>query len=228
MTVERFPSDDSDAGTGLGETGLCDYSYPVMAAWRVGGRPKTINIKVLARTLRSSARRASSTRAPRALPALPRPAVAGQVPLSGQRHVELPLSRLDLLGRDRCLHRQADGGPDAAMSRQAAVKSCPVRERRGAVWVFVGDIARRLSRTRRRNASQPWPSGTAFRRSLQLAHHDGQSVSRHARAVCVAPRYRCRRLAALRGRSCATSRRGRPPVGRARTAAPAGRQMSAR
>ena len=32
-------------------------------------------------------------------------------------------------------------GPDAPLPRQPVVKSYPVREFRGALWVFVGDMA---------------------------------------------------------------------------------------
>jgi hypothetical protein len=78
-------------------------------------------------------------------------------------------------------------GPDAPMSRQAAVKSYPVRDaaRRDLA------LCRRYrgAAARRRGAGMPdRDRGLARLRdvadlSLQLAHHEGQSVPRHARAV---------------------------------------------
>lgn len=44
MTVEPFPNDDPYAGTGLPELGLRNYGYPVLAAWRLGRKPKAVKV----------------------------------------------------------------------------------------------------------------------------------------------------------------------------------------
>src|SRR5271170_6345023 len=44
MNVERLPSNDPYAGTGLPELGLRNYWYPVIAAWRLGRKPKALRV----------------------------------------------------------------------------------------------------------------------------------------------------------------------------------------
>ena len=54
MAVETFRSgqnqrdqrgdDDPYAGTGLPELGFRNYWYPVMAAWRLGRKPKAVKV----------------------------------------------------------------------------------------------------------------------------------------------------------------------------------------
>ena len=138
MTVERFAGDDPYAGTGLPELGLRNYWYPVMAAWRLGRRPKAI--KVLGEDIavfRDAGKLyALAERCPHRGARLSQ----GRCLYPGSGTLSCAYHGWTFSGETgRCVAKLMEG-PEAPMSRQAAVKSYPVRELRGAIWLFIGDI----------------------------------------------------------------------------------------
>jgi len=139
MTVEQFPgSDDPYAGTGLPELGFRNYWYPVMAAWRLGRRPKAV--KALGEDIvvfRDKGKlHALAARCPHRGARLSQ----GRCLYPGSGTISCPYHGWTFSGETGLCVAKLMEGPDAPLSRQASVKSYPVRELRGAIWVFVGDI----------------------------------------------------------------------------------------
>jgi phenylpropionate dioxygenase-like ring-hydroxylating dioxygenase large terminal subunit len=149
MTVEQFPGepaakerredDDPYAGTGLPELGFRNYWYPVMAAWRLGRKPKSV--KVLGEDIvvfRDKGKLyALAERCPHRGALLSQ----GRCLYPGSGTISCPYHGWTFSGESGLCVAKLMEGPDATMSRQAAVKSYPIRELRGAIWLFVGDIA---------------------------------------------------------------------------------------
>jgi phenylpropionate dioxygenase-like ring-hydroxylating dioxygenase large terminal subunit len=147
MTVEQFrgepPPGDNDpndpyAGTGLPELGFRNYWYPVMAAWRLRRKPRPI--KVLGEDIvvfRDSGKLyALSERCPHRGARLSQ----GKCLYPGSGTISCPYHGWTFSGETGTCVAKLMEGPEASASRQIVVKSYPVRELRGAIWVFVGDI----------------------------------------------------------------------------------------
>jgi phenylpropionate dioxygenase-like ring-hydroxylating dioxygenase large terminal subunit len=138
MTVERFPADDPYAGTGLPELGLRNYWYPVMAAWRLGRKPKAV--KALGEDIvlfRDGGKlHALGERCPHRGARLSQ----GKCLYPGSGTVSCPYHGWTFSGETGSCVAKLMEGPDAPMPREARVKAYPVRALRGAIWVFVGDI----------------------------------------------------------------------------------------
>jgi phenylpropionate dioxygenase-like ring-hydroxylating dioxygenase large terminal subunit len=142
MTAEQFPAydvNDPYAGTGLPALGLRNYWYPVMAAWRLGRKPKAI--KVLGEDIvvfRDKGKLyALAERCPHRGARLSQ----GKCLYPGSGTISCPYHGWTFSGETGLCIAKLMEGPDALMSLRPAVKPYTVRELRGAIWVFVGDIA---------------------------------------------------------------------------------------
>src|SRR5580693_6658918 len=138
MKVARFPGGDPYAGTGLPELGFRNYWYPVMAAWRLRRKPQPI--KVLGEDIvvfRDGGKLyALSERCPHRGARLSQ----GKCLYPGSGTISCPYHGWTFSGETgRCMAKLMEG-PDAPMARHGGVKSYPVREFRGVLWVFVGDM----------------------------------------------------------------------------------------
>ena len=138
MAVEQFPGEDPNdpyAGTGLPELGLRNYWYPVMAAWRLGRKPKALKIlgEDIAIFRDGGKLYALSERCPHRGARLSQ----GKCLYPGSGTLSCSYHGWTFSGETGLCIAKLMEGPDAPMSRQASVKSYPVRELRGAVWVFV-------------------------------------------------------------------------------------------
>jgi phenylpropionate dioxygenase-like ring-hydroxylating dioxygenase large terminal subunit len=141
MTVEQFPVDDPNdpyAGTGLPELGFRNYWYPVMAAWRLGRKPKAVKIlgEDIAIFQDAGKLYALAERCPHRGARLSQ----GKCLYPGTGTLSCPYHGWTFSGETGACVAKLMEGPDASASRQIGVKSYPVRELRGAIWVFVGDI----------------------------------------------------------------------------------------
>ncbi|HEX3953411.1 MAG TPA: aromatic ring-hydroxylating dioxygenase subunit alpha [Stellaceae bacterium] len=139
MSVERLHRDqDYDAG-GLPETGLRNYWYPVLAGWRLRGKPKAIRVlgedivlfrdkggKVYALANRCAHRGAMLSQ--------------GKCLYPGSGTLSCPYHGWTFSGETGQVVAKLMEGPDAPLSRRDAVKSYPIREHIGVLWVFVGDM----------------------------------------------------------------------------------------
>ncbi len=148
MAVEQFPGepisqtgradDDPYAGTGLPALGFRNYWYPVMAAWRLGRKPKAV--KVLGEDIvvfRDKGKLyALAERCPHRGARLSQ----GKCLYPGSGTISCPYHGWTFSGETGACVAKLMEGPEASAAREIAVKSYPVRELRGAVWVFVGDI----------------------------------------------------------------------------------------
>jgi phenylpropionate dioxygenase-like ring-hydroxylating dioxygenase large terminal subunit len=140
MSVERFPDGDPYAATGVPELGLRNYWYPALAGWRLRRRPRRVRLLgediVLFRD-HGGAVFALADRCPHRGASLSQ----GKCLYPGAGTISCPYHGWTFSGATgRCVAKLMEG-PDAPLPHQAAVKSYPVRELRGVVWVFVGDIA---------------------------------------------------------------------------------------
>jgi nitrite reductase/ring-hydroxylating ferredoxin subunit len=138
MSVERLPGSDPYAATGVPEFGLRNYWYPVLAGWRLRRRPKAV--KVLGEDIVLFRDRgkvyALSERCPHRGARLSR----GKCLYPGSGTISCCYHGWTFNGETgRCVAKLMEG-PDATLPRQPVVKSYPVREFRGALWVFVGDM----------------------------------------------------------------------------------------
>jgi phenylpropionate dioxygenase-like ring-hydroxylating dioxygenase large terminal subunit len=139
MTAAQFSTDDPYEGTGLPELGLRNYWYPVLAAWRLGSRPKAVKVLGEQIVLFRDAGElyALAERCPHRGALLSQ----GKCLYPGSGTISCPYHGWTFSGETgRCIAKLMEG-PDAPMSMQASVKSYPVQALRGAIWVFVGDIA---------------------------------------------------------------------------------------
>jgi nitrite reductase/ring-hydroxylating ferredoxin subunit len=138
-------NDDPYASTGVPELGLRNYWYPVLAGWRLRRRPKAI--KVLGEDVvlyRDRGERkngggkvyALGDRCPHRGARLSQ----GKCLYPGSGTITCPYHGWTYSGKTGACVAKLMEGPDAPLPAQAAVKSYPVREFRGVVWVFVGDM----------------------------------------------------------------------------------------
>jgi nitrite reductase/ring-hydroxylating ferredoxin subunit len=138
MSVERLPDGEPYAATGVPELGLRNYWYPVLAGWRLRRRPRAVRVlgedivlfrdrgKVYALSERCPHRGASLSQ--------------GKCLYPGSGTISCRYHGWTFSGETGGCVAKLMEGPDAALPRQPAVKSYPVREFRGALWVFVGDM----------------------------------------------------------------------------------------
>jgi phenylpropionate dioxygenase-like ring-hydroxylating dioxygenase large terminal subunit len=142
MTVEQFPVDDPNdhyAGTGLPEAGFRNYWYPVMAAWRLGRRPKAV--KILGEDIAIFRDRGNLYALAERCPHRGARLSQGKCLYPGSGTLSCPYHGWTFSGGTGLCVAKLMEGPDASAARQIGVKSYPVRELRGAIWIFVGDIA---------------------------------------------------------------------------------------
>ncbi|HTY66303.1 MAG TPA: Rieske 2Fe-2S domain-containing protein [Alphaproteobacteria bacterium] len=125
--------------TGLPASGLRNYWYPVLAAWRLRRRPKAVRLlgedivlyrdggKVYALADRCAHRGAKLS--------------YGKCLYAGSGTLSCPYHGWTFSGETgRCVAKLMEG-PQAKIPDAAAVKSYPARVLAGVVWVFVGDMA---------------------------------------------------------------------------------------
>ena len=126
------------AATGLPELGFRNYWYPVLAAWRLRRRPKAVKLlgedvvlfrdggKVHALKDQCAHRGARLSK--------------GKLLYPGSGMLSCPYHGWTYSGATgQCVAKLMEG-PDAAIAPEARVKCFPVREHRGVLWVFVGDM----------------------------------------------------------------------------------------
>jgi phenylpropionate dioxygenase-like ring-hydroxylating dioxygenase large terminal subunit len=138
MRVERLPDGDPYAATGVPELGLRNYWYPVLAGWRLRRRPKAVRVLGEDIVLFRDAGKiyALSERCPHRGARLSQ----GKCLYPGTGTITCRYHGWTFAGETgRCAAKLMEG-PDAPLPRTAAVKSYPVREFRGTLWVFVGDM----------------------------------------------------------------------------------------
>lgn len=124
--------------TGLPELGFRNYWYPVFAAWRLRRRPKTVKIlgedvvlfrdggKLYALKDQCAHRGARLSR--------------GKCLYPGTGTLTCPYHGWTYSGETgRCVAKLMEG-PDTTIADEAKVTAYPVREYRGVIWVFVGDM----------------------------------------------------------------------------------------
>ena len=137
--MNRIVAADSDhKGNELPELGLRNYWYPAIASWRVRGRPRSITLLgeriVLFRDaggLFALADRCSHRGAPLSM---------GQCLYPGSGTISCPYHGWTFQGATgQCVAKLMEG-PDAIIQKRAAIKTYPVREHAGFVWLFVGDM----------------------------------------------------------------------------------------
>jgi len=139
MSVERLPDVDPYLGTGIPELGFRNYWYPVLAAWRLRRRPKAV--KILGEDIvlfRDGGKiHALSDRCPHRGSRLSQ----GKCLYPGTGTISCAYHGWTFSGETgNCIAKLMEG-PDATLPRQPAVTPYPVREFRGVLWVFVGDMA---------------------------------------------------------------------------------------
>ena len=129
---------DVYSGTGLPELGFRNYWYPVLAAWRLRRRPKSVRLldeevvlfrdkgRIYALEDQCAHRGARLSQGGRLYP--------------GTGTLTCPYHGWTYSGETgRCVAKLMEG-PDAAIPDEARVKAYPVREHRGVIWLFVGDM----------------------------------------------------------------------------------------
>lgn len=117
-----------------------NYGYPALAGWRLRRRPRRVRLLgediVLFRD-HDGAVFALADRCPHRGASLSQ----GKCLYPGAGTISCPYHGWRFSGATgRCVAKLMEG-PDAPLPHHAAVKSYPVRELRGVVWVFVGDMA---------------------------------------------------------------------------------------
>ncbi len=134
-----MPGDDPYAATGVPELGFRNYWYPVLAGWRLRRRPKAV--RVLGEDIVLFRDRglvyALGDRCPHRGARLSQ----GKCLYPGTGTLSCAYHGWTFSGETGGCVAKLMEGPDAALPRQKVVKSYPVREFRGALWVFVGDMA---------------------------------------------------------------------------------------
>jgi phenylpropionate dioxygenase-like ring-hydroxylating dioxygenase large terminal subunit len=139
MRSEMSPEADPYAASGVPPLGFRNYWYPVLAGWRLRRRPRPVRILgediVLFRD-HGGAVYALSDRCPHRGARLSQ----GKCLYPGSGTVTCPYHGWTYSGATGRVVAKLMEGPDAALPRQAVVKTYPVREFRGVLWVFVGDM----------------------------------------------------------------------------------------
>jgi nitrite reductase/ring-hydroxylating ferredoxin subunit len=139
MSIAPKSGGDTYALTGIPELGLRNYWYPVIAKWRLRRRPRRLRVLgediVLFRG-RGRTIYALADRCPHRGASLSQ----GKCLYPDSDTISCPYHGWTFSGTTgRCVAKLMEG-PDADLPPQAAVKSYPVRELRGVLWVFVGDM----------------------------------------------------------------------------------------
>ena len=129
---------DAYARTGLPPSGFRNYWYPVLASWRLRRRPRAVRVLgediVLFRD--GGKVHALQDRCPHRGARLSQ----GECVFPGSGTLSCPYHGWTFSGETgRCVAKLMEG-PDAPMARGAAVRPYPVRELRGVLWLFVGDM----------------------------------------------------------------------------------------
>lgn len=130
---------DPYAHTGVPQLGLRNYWYPVLAGWRLRRKPRALKILGEEIVLYRDGGHvyALSDRCPHRGARLSQ----GKCLYPGSRTISCPYHGWTFAGDSgQCVAKIMEG-PDALLPRRAHVKSYPVQEFRGVVWVFVGEMA---------------------------------------------------------------------------------------
>jgi phenylpropionate dioxygenase-like ring-hydroxylating dioxygenase large terminal subunit len=130
--------DDDFPASGLPPLGIRNYWYPALAAWRLGRKPKAVKLlgedivlfrdagKLYALQNRCAHRGAKLS--------------MGKCLYPGSGTLTCPYHGWTYKGETgRCVAKLVEG-PEAPIPEKARVKTFPVREARGTIWVFVGDM----------------------------------------------------------------------------------------
>jgi phenylpropionate dioxygenase-like ring-hydroxylating dioxygenase large terminal subunit len=131
-------SADVYAKTALPETGLRNYWYPVLAAWRLRKKPRAVKIlgedivlfrnggKIYALQDRCPHRGAKLSQ--------------GACLYPGSGSLSCPYHGWTFDGTSGRVVAKLMEGPEAIIPPTAAVKSYPIKEYRSVLWIFVGDM----------------------------------------------------------------------------------------
>ena len=138
MSTEIQPGADVYAGTGLPELGFRNYWYPALATWRLRRRPKAVRLlgedvvlfrdkgRIYALRDRCAHRGARLSQ--------------GKCLYPGTGTLTCPYHGWTYAGATgNCVAKLMEG-PDTAIPDEAQVRAYPVREHRGVIWLFVGDM----------------------------------------------------------------------------------------
>ena len=138
MTAHIPTETDVYAGTGLPELGFRNYWYPALAAWRLRRRPKTVRLLGEEVVLFRDGGRVHALRDQCAHRGAR--LSQGRCLYPGTGTLTCPYHGWTYSGETgKCVAKLMEG-PDAAIPAEAKVKSYPVREHRGVIWLFVGDM----------------------------------------------------------------------------------------
>ena len=129
---------DVYAGTGLPELGFRNYWYPVLAAWRLRRRPTPVRLLGEEVVLFRDKGRIYALRDQCAHRGARLSRGKCLYPRSGT--LTCPYHGWTYSGETgQCVAKLMEG-PETAILPDAKVKSYPVREHRGVIWLFVGDM----------------------------------------------------------------------------------------
>ncbi len=139
MDMSENHRHDPYAFMGVPQLGIRNYWYPALASWRLGRRPKAVKMlgedlvlfrddkKIYALQDRCAHRGAKLSR--------------GKCLYPGSGTLSCPYHGWTYKGETGKVIAKLVEGPDAPIPDKARVKTYPVREFRGAIWVFIGDMA---------------------------------------------------------------------------------------
>lgn len=142
MSKDRSSGNSTDnvyADTGLPELGFRNYWYPVLASWRLRRKPKSVkllgedvvlyrqNDKIYALQDQCAHRGARLSE--------------GKCLYPGTDTLTCPYHGWTYSGETgRCVAKLMEG-PETVIPEEARVRTFPVREKRGVIWLFVGEMA---------------------------------------------------------------------------------------
>ena len=138
LSAHGLPGPDAFPASGLPPLGLRNYWYPVLAGWRLRRKPRAVRVLgediVLFRDgskLHALQDRCAHRGAKLSM---------GKCLYPGSGTLTCPYHGWTYQGTTgRCVAKLVEG-PDAPIPPKARVKTYPVKEFRGAIWVFVGDM----------------------------------------------------------------------------------------
>lgn len=138
MTTEAIDNTDSYSYIGLPKLGFRNYWHPALAAWRLGRKPKAVHMlgedivlfrdgnKLFALHDRCAHRGAKLS--------------MGKCLYGDSGTISCPYHGWTYKGETGQVIAKLVEGPNANIPAKARVKTYPVRELRGAIWVFIGDM----------------------------------------------------------------------------------------
>lgn len=137
-TITPLAPQDVYAKTAVPETGLRNYWYPVLAGWRLRSKPRSVKILnediVLFRD--GGKIHALQDRCPHRGARLSQ----GSCLYRGSGTLTCPYHGWTFSGETgRCVAKLMEG-PEAAIPPSAQVKTYPVKEQLGVIWLFIGDM----------------------------------------------------------------------------------------